>query len=85
MSEERYAQAIKYLRRFYEYFADEVYVAGEDCRLDHHGYCQTHFLEKDCTVAATGEFLLEVEAQEKGSVPMRYSSNFSQPTTPSNS
>lgn len=24
---------------------------GSDCRRDHHGYCQEHFLEEDCCVA----------------------------------
>lgn len=25
---------------------------GEECWRDHHGYCQTHFLEEDCSVNA---------------------------------
>lgn len=27
-----------------------AYFGEEDCRLDHHGYCQAHMLETDCTV-----------------------------------
>jgi len=27
-------------------------IDDEPCRLDHHGYCQAHYLEKDCSVAA---------------------------------
>lgn len=27
-------------------------IDNEPCRLDHHGYCQTHYLEEDCSVAA---------------------------------
>ncbi len=36
-----------------------IEVAGEGlhgetgCRLDHHGYCQAHFMEEDCLVPAT--------------------------------
>jgi hypothetical protein len=30
-----------------------VAVTGENCRHDHHGYCQEHFLEEDCLVART--------------------------------
>lgn len=26
--------------------------ADDECRKDHHGYCQAHFLEEDCCVAA---------------------------------
>ena len=25
---------------------------GDECRKDHHGYCQIHFLEEDCCVAS---------------------------------
>ena len=34
------------LRRFVE-------ISGSECRLDHHGYCQEHFVEKNCVVAET--------------------------------
>ena len=27
-------------------------IDDEPCRLDHHGYCQAHYLEEDCSVAA---------------------------------
>lgn len=30
--------------------AEFVEVNDEPCHLDHHGYCQTHFLEEDCVV-----------------------------------
>lgn len=29
----------------------------EPCRLDHHGYCQTHLLELECSVKAAREWL----------------------------
>lgn len=31
----------------------------EECRLDHHGACQTHRLENPCTVAEVRNFLKE--------------------------
>lgn len=37
-----------------EWFVDYL---GSDCRYDHHGYCQEHALESDCTVARTAQFI----------------------------
>ncbi len=37
-------------------------IENEPCRLDHHGYCQTHYLEEDCSVAAARAAL---QSQEK--------------------
>lgn len=37
-------------------------IDNEPCRLDHHGYCQTHYLEEDCSVAAARAAL---QSQEK--------------------
>lgn len=37
-------------------------IDNEPCRLDHHGYCQTHYLEEDCSVAAASAAL---QSQEK--------------------
>jgi hypothetical protein len=33
----------------------------DPCRLDHHGYCQTHYLEKNCSVAAARAALGETK------------------------
>ena len=33
----------------------------DPCQLDHHGYCQTHYLEEDCSVAAARAALGETK------------------------
>lgn len=33
----------------------------EPCRHDHHGYCQAHFVEADCSVAALRAIIAEVQ------------------------
>ena len=32
-------------------------IDDEPCRLDHHGYCQTHRLEENCSVARARELI----------------------------
>ena len=32
-------------------------IDDDPCRRDHHGYCQTHYLEEDCSVDAARKFL----------------------------
>lgn len=32
-----------------------------ECRFDHHGYCQTHYIEKPCRVAEAREFMESLE------------------------
>lgn len=34
----------------------------EPCHYDHHGYCQTHYLQEDCVYKRTWDFLKEMEA-----------------------
>lgn len=34
---------------------------SERCRRDHHGYCQSHFLQKDCIAVRTENILNETE------------------------
>jgi hypothetical protein len=33
------------------------FIDDEECRFDHHGYCQSHSLTSPCVVAQTREFL----------------------------
>jgi hypothetical protein len=42
------------LRNLLKEFLD---VHDEECRFDHHGYCQAHFLEKDCLIKRTKRIL----------------------------
>ena len=32
---------------------------NDPCRLDHHGYCQAHFIEEDCSVAKARKILAQ--------------------------
>jgi len=41
-------QLVELLRNLVDY---------EECRTDHHGYCQTHRLEENCSVAEAREAL----------------------------
>lgn len=43
---------IQLLREFLDVKAD-----GNECRYDHHGYCQSHSLEKDCMVRRAAEMI----------------------------
>lgn len=36
-------------------------IDNEPCWRDHHGYCQAHYLEEDCSVAAARAALKEIE------------------------
>lgn len=36
-----------------------VEILGNKCWYDHHGYCQEHFMEKDCLIARTIKLLEE--------------------------
>lgn len=41
------------------------YFAG-NCRRDHHGYCQEHLLEEECTVGRMRDLLAEIDAAAPG-------------------
>lgn len=44
-----------------EYLLKEwVEIHDAPCRYDHHGYCQEHYLEEDCIVKRTKDFLNEL-------------------------
>lgn len=45
------------MRRWLHEFANEVH-EGE-CRIDHNGNCQAHFINQPCLVAEVREFLKE--------------------------
>jgi len=36
-----------------------VDINDEECRHDHHGYCQSHYLEESCTIKKAKEILKE--------------------------
>lgn len=44
-------EALEMLEVFVDYFRDEP------CWTDHHGYCQAHWLETDCTVQRAQKYL----------------------------
>lgn len=41
-------------------------VGAEQCRHDHHGYCQAHFLEDDCLAKRTNKLLNRFEGTDEG-------------------
>jgi len=51
---EKYKQAYAELSELSEEFLE---VHDEPCRLDHHGCCQSHFLEEDCLIVRTKQAL----------------------------
>lgn len=40
----------------------------EECRLDHHGYCQAHFVQADCCVKAARTTLNSFTSDQKTAV-----------------
>ena len=45
--------------------SDLLDIFGTECRLDHHGYCQEHFLEENCATKRIAEFLNSAELHER--------------------
>ena len=47
--------------------ADKMCAINGPCdHFDHHGYCQTHFVEEDCTAKALHDALAALDAAGKG-------------------
>jgi hypothetical protein len=46
MNQNNFEDAVKLLSEWLD-------VHDEPCRYDHHGYCQSHFLQEDCIVKRT--------------------------------
>jgi hypothetical protein len=46
--------ALKHLQKFLD-------INEGECRFDHHGYCQTHYVDKPCMVAEAREFMASLE------------------------
>lgn len=40
-----------------------------ECRLDHHGYCQSHWLEDPCSVAVARDLLASAANRNKANTP----------------
>lgn len=43
--------AVEIIKKLVGYFGEE------ECRLDHHGYCQAHMMETDCSVKKARQYL----------------------------
>ena len=41
-----------------------VYSGDDECHLDHHGYCQEHLLELDCSVKRARSFLAKYPRED---------------------